>query len=117
MKHPVPARMFKAVQKFILLCQFFSVSAKAVPSDLQGLTRLLQRFLEVAPDSHSLAHRLHLKAKLSISTLELIKIPARHFYDHIVDCRFEIRCCGPGDGIIQLIEIITNSQFGCDLCD
>src|SRR5690606_7280750 len=94
-----------------------AVGAKTVASDFKRLTRLLQGFLEVSADTHDFAHRLHLKSESPIGTVELVKVPARDFHDDIVDSRFKVRRRCAGDGVLQLVEVITNGKLGSDFGD
>src|SRR5688572_5167684 len=99
MKHPVPAWMFQAIEQFVLFSELFSIRSQSIPTDLQGLTSFLKCFLEISSDSHRLAYGFHLQSELAICSVEFIKVPARYFYNNVVNSRFEISCCCTCDRI------------------
>jgi hypothetical protein len=97
----VPAGVGEAFQQHGHIGGLLAVGAQSVAFDLQALTGFLQGFLEAAADAHRFADALHLHAQPAVAALELVKIPARHFHDHVIERGFE-EGAGAGDGVLQL---------------
>ena len=95
----------------------FSIITKPYRIILQTLTGFLNRFGKTPTDRHYFPNAFHLQTKGIVGPFEFIKIPAGHFYDHIVKRRFKIGGSGLGDLVFQFIEMISDSQFGCNLCN
>ena len=58
-----------------------------------------------------------MQAQRIVGAFELVEIPARHFYDHVIQCRFKICGSGFGDLVFQFIQVITDGQLCGNLCD
>ncbi len=87
------------------------------PADLQRPQRLLQRLLEVAPDRHRLAHRLHLRRQRVVRALELLEGEARRLHHDIVQRRLEAGRRRARDVVGQLVERVAHRQLRRDLGD
>src|SRR4028119_214090 len=84
---------------------------------LQTLTRLLKGFRECPADCHYLTYRLHLEAQRIICAFELVEIPARHLYDHVIQRGLEVGACRLDDWVLQLVEIESDGQLRRNLGD
>ena len=75
---------------------------------------LLHRFFEGAADGHHLADALHARADLAGHALELVEVPARNLADHVVQRRLEERRRRLGDGVLELVEAVAQTDLGGD---
>ena len=104
-----------------LLLQLLAVGrmlVHAVDADLQPAQGFLEGFLEGSADRHDLADRLHLRTQARIGRREFLEGKTRHLDDDIVDRRLERSGrLAAGDFVLQLIERITDGQFGGNLGD
>ena len=67
------------------------LEVEAVDAGFEAAQRLLQRFLEGAPDRHHFADRFHLRRKAVVGLLEFFEGEARDLGDDVVDGRLERR--------------------------
>ncbi len=91
---------------------------KAINANLQTSQCFLNRFLKGAANGHHLTDGFHLRGQARVSLWKLFEIKARYFGDHVIDAWLKRRWGTPaGDFIAQLVEGITDRQFGGDLSD
>ena len=95
--------------------QALAVISKADRIVFQTLTGFLHGFGEASADAHYFTYAFHLQTQCIVCSFELIKIPARDLYDHVIQRRFKIGRCCFGDLVFQFIQCITNRQFRCYL--
>ena len=86
-------------------------------ADFQRAQRLLQRFLEGAPDRHRLAHRLHLRAELVGRAAKFLESETRNLGHHVVDRWFKAGGSHPRDVVGNLVEAVAHRQARRDLRD
>src|SRR3546814_17080359 len=81
-------------------------SADVCSSDLrlQPAQRLLQRFVDVAPDRHHLADRFHRGREQRLGAFELLEREARNLGDDVIDRRLERGRGDAGDVVLDLVE-------------
>jgi len=109
--------VFEAIEDIFGTDPFLFVSPEAGTSVFEGLTGFLQGLGKVASDSHYFADGFHLQTEFGIGAVKLVKVPARHFDDDVVECGFEKRAGGTRDLVFEFVERIADSQFGSDFCD
>src|SRR3546814_3399978 len=91
-------------------------SADVCSSDLrlQPAQRLLQRFVDVAPDRHHLADRFHRGREQRLGAFELLEREARNLGDDVIDRRLERGRGDAGDVVLDLVERIAERQLRRD---
>jgi hypothetical protein len=94
-----------------------SARPQPAPADLQRPQRLLQRLLEIAPDRHRLAHRLHLRRQRVVRSLELLEREPRRLHHDVVQRRLEAGRRRARDVVGQLVERVAHRQLRRDLRD
>src|ERR1700740_2311508 len=109
MEQPVPARIFEAAHDLFEIAALAAIRSETPATYLKALRRFLQCFDKAAADTHYLAYRFHLQAKVLVGAFKLIKVPAWHLSDHIVEGRCKICRSGFGDLIFYFVKIITDS--------
>ena len=103
----------RLAQCSINICNFqLLVLYKTVHPLANHAQSLLDGFLEVASDSHYLAHRLHAGAQFLVNTVELGQVPAGNLANHIVKSRFEEGRRRLGHRVLQLKQAVAHAQFG-----
>ena len=105
---------------FQQLLDFLYVRLVAVPVEahvalVDGTHGLAEGFLEVACQSHGLAHGLHGSGQRRIGTRELFEGETRDLGDHVVDGRLEAGRSGLRDIVLDFVERVAKSQLGGDL--
>ena len=83
--------------------------------DLQTTQRFLQGFLEGAANSHRFTHAFHLRGQSRIGLREFFEGETWDFDDAIIDCRLETGRRFAGNVVFDLVEGVTDRQFGRDL--
>ena len=48
--------------------------------------------------------------------MELAQIPTRNLADYIVDRGLKEVCCGLGDGVLKLVQVVTQAQLASHEC-
>ena len=77
----------------------------------------LQRFMNRAADCHRFADRFHRRGQRGLRAGKFLKGKTWNFGYHVIDCRLKA-CRGyPGDIIVQLVQRISNGQFGGNFCN
>ncbi len=85
---------------------------------LERAQRLLERFLEGAPDGHGLADRLHGGGEGRLGAGEFLEGEAGDLGDDVVDGGLEGgRGRPPGDVVVDLVERVADGELGGDLGD
>src|SRR3546814_16431658 len=92
-------------------------SADVCSSDLrlQPAQRLLQRFVDVAPDRHHLADRFHRGREQRLGAFELLEREARNPGDDVIDRRLERGRGDAGDFVLAFVDRIAARQLRRDL--
>ena len=110
-------RHLDGVQQLIdFLCgRFVAIPTEAHVALVDGAHGLAEGFLEVACQSHGLAHGLHGGGQCRIGTRELFEGETRNLGDHVVDGRLEAGRSGLRDIVLDFVERVAKSQFGGDL--
>ena len=90
----------------------FLVLDKTVHSLTNHSQSLLDSLLEVATDSHHLAHRLHRRTEFLVNATELGEVPTWNLTNDIVEGWFEECRGGLGDRVLQLEQAIAHTQLG-----
>ncbi len=95
----------------------FRHAVEPVEIGFQPAQGLLHRFLEIAPDGHDLADRLHRGGQQIIRAFELLKREARDLGDDVIQRRFKTggRCAG--DFVGDLIQRVAHCQLCRDARD
>ena len=92
-----------------------AIEAQAEPLDFHAADDLLQRFFEGPADRHRFAHALHLRGERFVGLGELLKRPARHLHDAVVDGGFEAGAGGACDVVLEFVERVADGEAGGDL--
>ena len=90
----------------------FLVLNKSVHTLTNHTKSLLDSFLEVATDSHNLAHRLHRRTEFLVNTTELGEVPTWYLTYYIVEGGFEECRGGLCHRVLQLKQAISHTQLG-----
>ena len=91
---------------------------EAGEAGFQRAQRLLQTFLERAPDRHRLADRFHRRGQDRLGAGKFLEGKARDFGDDVIDGRLERRRRGAaGDVVGDLVERVADRELGRDLGD
>ena len=90
---------------------------EAMVARFQRPQRLLQGFLECAPNGHGLAYRLHLGGQGGIRLRELFEGKARYFDHTVVDSRFERCRRDTGNIIADFVQRVAHRQLGGNFRD
>ena len=93
------------------------VTVEAGPTDFKRAQCFLQTLRKRAPNGHRLTDTAHLGAKGVGCAGKLLKRPARHFGDHVIDRWFEAGRSHFGDVVRDLVQGVTHRQLGSDLGD
>src|SRR3990172_4187029 len=91
--------------------------SRSLALELPRPVRLEKRLGERAPDSHRLAHRLHLRAERLIGAGELLEGEARKLDHDVVERRLEARGGRLGEVVGDLVERVTDRELGGHLGD
>ena len=83
----------------------------------QRTKALLQTLGECSPDRHCLTDRLHLRAEDSRCAWQFLEGPSRDLGHDVVDRRLEAGGCCLGNVVGDLVEGVSDRQFGGDLGD
>ena len=94
-----------------------AIQPQAEALDFHGADDLLEGFLEGAADGHGFADALHLGRERFVGFGELLKRPAGHLDDDVVDGGLEARAGGAGDVVLEFVQGVADGEFGGDLGD
>ncbi len=94
------------------------VVVEAGQTDLHRAQRLLQAFVEGAPDRHDFADRFHGGREYRRRAGKLLEREARNFRHHVIDRRLEGRGRRAfGDVVVEFVQRVAHRQFRGDLRD
>ena len=117
--HPDPAVIydFELFDQSVIIQIAEIIGQKTVYMLLQGTDGFHQSPLKVITDTHNLSGCFHLCRQSSLCRDEFIKGKARDLYYAVVQHGLKA-CIGfSGNGILDLIQRITESDLRCYLCD
>src|SRR5437762_13603718 len=93
-----------------------AVATQSEAFDLQTAQRLLQRFLERAPDRHRLADTLHPRRQRCVRLRKFLERKTRDLYDAIINGWLEADGRFAREVVFNYIECVTDGEFGRDFC-
>ena len=96
---------------------FGAIAAPPGSTRLQRSQRLLEGFLERAPDRHRFAHRLHLRRQRGGGAGEFFKGKAGNLGHHVVDGGLKAGRGFLGDVVGNFVEGVAHRQLGRKLSD
>ena len=94
-----------------------TVGPESGAARFEGPQRFLHRLFEGAPDSHSLAHALHLGGQDRVGLREFFESETRNLDHAIIDGGLEAGRRFPRNIVAQFVERVADSQFGGDFGD
>lgn len=79
---------------------------------INSANSLLDSLLECPANTHHFANALHATAQQTTDSAELLQVPTRNLYNHVVQAGFEASTGDLCDGVLDLVEWNTKTEFG-----